>query len=241
MLITVIEDNYAQSEQLIKLIDNYLAINKLDNWFLINKTSKFELEKSIPTRKSGLYLLSIGAKYRNIIETAKKIRKYDKSCYIVFISDCEDYIYDIVQGMIRPSGYILNKKLESELPMLLSQIVSELNSKFICLSDQGEKRFVNIDDIIYAVYNNDSRKIDVYLQDKSIISIIGSLNKLSEKLGGKFLKVERHVLVNTSKIVRLDVYSRKILLLNGDMIDISRNSCKTIREILLNSTSLLKL
>lgn len=101
--------------------------------------------------------------------------------------------------------------------------------------EQGEKRefftvkvmdvvkHIPVDEIMFFETTGRTHRIALHGRCGRM-DFIGSMRKLEEALGSRFLRVHRAYLVNTEQILELDLKHREIRMQNGETCFFSRNA-----------------
>ncbi|WP_097026713.1 LytR/AlgR family response regulator transcription factor [Clostridium peptidivorans] len=179
-----------------------------------------------------LIFLDIELKLLNGVEVGRKIREEMKNdiVQIVYISGKQGYAMDLFE--IRPMNFLV-KPLSKEK---ITQVVK----KFIELSQRGNQFFefnsgktlykIPLKDILY--FESEMKKIRVITKD-STKECYRKLSDVQQVIGNShFLFIHKSYLVNYFYVAEYQYDSIK--LTNGDILPISQNHRKDIRQKLLN-------
>jgi len=170
------------------------------------------------------------------IQLAKAVREKDRDSYIVFCTAHAEYIYKVMTGLIKPSGFLIkqeNKINVEELNIIIGDIYRDYLNFFAKSEDILN---INIGTEIYRIsYNHivylESFQKKVYVHtDNQRIGYYDSLSSLEEKLGDNFVRCHKSFIINTDKVVRISFSEMKIEMSNGAEIDISRTFKNTLKE-----------
>ena len=179
-----------------------------------------------------LIFLDIELKLLNGVQVGRKIREEmgNDIVQIVYISGKQGYAMDLFE--IRPMNFLV-KPLSKEK---ITQVVK----KFIELSGKGNQYFqFNIGKTLYKIplkdilyFESEMKKIKVITKD-SIKECYGKLSDVQQEIGNSdFLLIHKSYLVNYFYVAEYQYESIK--LTNGDILPISQNHRKDIRQKLLN-------
>lgn len=178
------------------------------------------------------------------IELAKAVREKDRDSYIVFCTASAEYIYKVMTGLIKPSGYLIkhgNAVNVEELNNVLGDIYRDYLNFFA--KDEAVLN-INIGTEIYRINYNQimylesfQKKIYVHT-DNQRIGYYDSLSSLEEKLGDNFIRCHKSYIINTDKVLRISFSNMKIELSNGDEIDISRTFKNILKDKLKSQNKL---
>jgi len=170
------------------------------------------------------------------IQLAKTVREKDRDSYIVFCTAHAEYIYKVMTGLIKPSGFLIKQgntvKVEE-----LNNIIGDIYRDYLNFFAKNEDVLnINIGTEIYRIsYNHivylESFQKKIYVHtDNQRIGYYDSLSSLEEKLGDNFVRCHKSYIINTDKVVRISFSDMKIEMSNGAEIDISRTFKNTLKE-----------
>ena len=134
------------------------------------------------------------------IDIAKKIREYNKSMYIIFITSRKEYTSLAFE--IKAFDYLPKKlsidRLEKTLIRLFDDIKSSSNT-FIPLNN---KTFINQDDVYYIKKDGMKAIVKTY---NNTFETYSSFNKLFEKLPDNFVRCHKSYIANINNISRIEL------------------------------------
>ena len=211
-LTTVFENNGQKT-----LIDKYRAPS--------------DLEKNLPTRQYELLFLDIRLQNTDGIEFARRLRKEGNGIDIIFLSSCEERVFDTFS--IRPVGFIRKSNFLKDTTEIVSSYMrkrqSDKASALIIQTDNNTKTTaLPIQEITY---------IESYLKNQ-LIHVRGAANpfltratmsEYEEKLSPHgFMRVHKGYLVN-HRCIR-EIGTTSITLTTGEEIPINRRNAGNLRE-----------
>ena len=170
------------------------------------------------------------------IELAKAVREKDRDSYIVFCTAHAEYIYKVMTGLIKPSGFLIKQgnavKIE-ELNHVMGDIYRDYLNFFA-----GNEAVLNINigtdiyriDYDHIVYLESFQKKIYVHTDNQRIGYYDSLSSLEEKLGDNFIRCHKSFIINADKVLRISFSDMKIEMSNGAEIDISRTFKSVLKE-----------
>ncbi|MHC6181027.1 LytR/AlgR family response regulator transcription factor [Clostridium sp. JNZ X4-2] len=207
--------------------------------------NKHEIQYEIDTFKSGKEFIELGieiVKYTIIfldinmneidgIMTAKKIRKFSKEVFIVFVTayinyTLEGYKVDAVRYLLKG-----NKNFEETVYECIDAIIEKMNYtivKKIFKFNEGIKK-VRLDRMIYI--ESKLHKLEFHImQDKTrIYTLYETLNKIEEELNDNgFIRIHQSFLVNKKYIKSISRY--ETTLSNGIKLGISQLRYKDVKN-----------
>lgn len=204
-----------------------------------------EYDYNIDTFSSGVEFIEIGteiSRYDIIfldinmdgmdgISTARQIRSYTKTAYIVFVTafitySLEGYKVDAVRYLLKD-----NETLEKAIEECMDTIVNKMNyeeHKHTFVFQEGRKT-ISVDDILYIQSN--LHKLEFHLSgiEPCIFTMYDKLDNIERLLQEyNFCRVHKSCLVNLKYIEKVERYSAN--LSNGERVDISQPKYKGVRE-----------
>lgn len=175
-----------------------------------------------------ILLLDIQMPGINGMETAIKLRKFNKQLIIIFITITEDYVFQSFD--VRAFHYLVkpfsDKKFKEVLQNAIKQykisktIQAKIQQTSACLmvTANGRHITINFKDIIYAEVFN--RKIIIHTID-SDIEYYGKMKELAQKAGNGFYRTHRAYLVNFDFIQKYD--AKTVYLTKGKALMSKQN------------------
>lgn len=152
------------------------------------------------------------------IETAKKLREYNKDIIIIFLtSHIEFATYGYEVNAFR---FLIKPIQETKLKNALLDVQSEIDAnKKIIIKDKDREILLRYTDIVYVEAQNVNINICT-MNEKFLIR--KTLRKIEEELKGPtFFKCHRSYIVNLAFIADYD--NKIITMENGEKINLSRN------------------
>jgi len=191
-------------------------------------------------KENGISIYILETEYRlyenDGIELAKTVRGKDRDSYIVFCTAHSEYIYKVMTGLIKPSGFLIkqgdNIKIEE-----LENVMGDIYRDYLNFFAGSEAVLnINIGTEIYRIEYNQiiylesfQKKIYVHTGNQRI-GYYDSLSSLEEKLGANFIRCHKSYIINEDKVSRVSFTDMKIIMSNGAQIDISRSFKASIKD-----------
>jgi len=159
----------------------------------------------------------------NGIEVGKKIREYDKSCFIIFLTTD---LYSAPKGYeVNAFRYLLKPITREALSTTLDDINKEIHkddSLKLLLDTTVGSLVVNTNNILYLEVND---KETIVYTDEDLFYVRKAITEFEQELSSRnFFRIHRKFLVNMAKIAQFD--GLHITLENGKTISISRRKYK---------------
>lgn len=227
--IAICDDDVFQNTYLEQLIEN----------FFINRGIKFELDIyqngysliDAITKQKLIYqilFLDIEMAELNGIDTARKIRKYDKKMLLSYITSYDKYTIESFE--VFPFRYLLKPVNEEKIDKLLDLAIEEINinNNYLFFKSGSEEHQMIYDKII-TISSERGRQIRVENTMGKDILFYGKIKELELKLDLlRFVKVNSGTIVNMNYI---DYIADKVIYLtNGNRIILSRGQSKMFKE-----------
>ena len=162
------------------------------------------------------------------IETAKKIRTYDKDCIIVFITSAaemaiEGYYVNAFRYMIK---LVLYAKFHYEFLEIVNQ-AERLKAKWLTVSDSGNIAKIKQHDIVYI--ETEGRRTKVHTSSKECFSEKKIAEWTRELCEDDFVRCHISFLVNLDYVEKLE--QGNLFLQNGDRIPLSKHRKKEFTQL----------
>ncbi|WP_297136407.1 LytR/AlgR family response regulator transcription factor [Terrisporobacter sp.] len=221
--IAICDDDLIILNQTKKLIEDY---KKKDFDIYVYKSGEELLEsKSI----FDIIFLDIDMIGINGIETAKRIRLYDKQVKIIYVTNYTDYTYSAFS--VHAFGYLVKpikeKDLHEQLNEALSYMVEDKEYLMEFITNEGLVR-VDLNKIYYFEY--ESRKVLMKTNDKTYI--------LKEKISDISTKMKEYGFEMPHKSFVVNLYNVKsikgydIYMMNGSIVPLSQKKSTEFRNSL---------
>lgn len=173
-----------------------------------------------------IIFLDIYMKTSHGIDIARKIRKFDKECKIIFITysqECAIDSYDVgaIYYILKP---INEEKFRNAIKMAIEGIEKENKQIFITNKTGSYRIFYK--DIVYA--ESKARLVNVYLKSQEVITFYSKLEDFFQKLQDeRFLKSHKSFIVNVDYISKIE--NNYIFIGNNTNIPISNANATEIK------------
>ncbi len=228
MKICICDDDFKQVEKLENLINkNPLSKQVVDIDVFYTGSKLLEHIKS--ENFYNIIFLDIEIGDANGIEIAKKIRKIDSECLIIFVTSYSKYALDSFE--VLPFRYIVKPVDEQKFSKVFTEAVEQVESdnNYIILRKSAQRYNIKYSDIV-SITSEFGRVINVTLKNEEIISVYGKIKEIERELGVfKFIKINRGTIVNFDYIL---VFSNsEIKLKNGELFTVSKACQKQVKEM----------
>ena len=185
-----------------------------------NKVAKQYSEAEIVFFQSGeelllsdkhidILFLDIQMSGRNGMETARELRKKNKSVILIFVTAVEEYVFQAFD--VGAFNYIVKPIDDAKFADVLCRAVDEwysqdtnvreLEANYVMINNGGVHTKVIIEDIVYAEVFN--RKVVIHKLDDEI-EYYGKMSDLEAVAGDSFFRPHRAYLVNFKYVEKYD-------------------------------------
>lgn len=165
--------------------------------------------------KVHILFLDIKMEQMDGLDTARKIRTVDKECIIIFLTYCEEYVFQSFK--VNPFRYIRKAQLDMELPYAIEDAVKRIDENdkeelFYKYKIYNEEHQVLLKHIVY--FESKIRKVLIYVQDENMPRIFyGKIKDVqSEMRTDIFIRCHQSFIVNICFIK--EIKNNEIILKN---------------------------
>ena len=156
-----------------------------------------------------ILFLDIQMSGKNGMETARELRKKDKSVIIIFVTAAEEYVFQAFD--VGAFHYIVKPINDTKFTEVLYRAIEEWNAKkltnqepeekYLMINNGGVHIKVTIDDIVYAEVFN--RKVVIHKLNETI-EYYGKMSDLEALAGDSFFRPHRAYLINFKYVEKYD-------------------------------------
>lgn len=163
----------------------------------------------------------------NGIVLAEKLREYNKSTYLVFVTS---YFEFAAHGYsLKAFDFIQKSLLDEKLSLVLTGIILEMKrteNRFYCIETDVRLQRIEYKEIIY-LYKSNKNTVIVSMEDE--IQVRKPLQTVFQELNSEeFIWVERGYIINLEHIMGMN--GRDIRLRNGTVIRAGKARARLIKE-----------
>lgn len=225
MNIILCEDSSRQRKEFEDIITN--EISNLDFKIVLSTNNPHKVVKHVEDNSTGnfIYFLDIDLQSDiNGIELAKRIRKYDPSGYIIFLTGHAELTLLTFQYKVRAMDYIIkgdNHVVKQKIHDCITQICDDIaNSKnkktnLIPIDIGNNLVFFDLDEVLFFETADTEHKIRIHTPT-GYSEFYGTLRDIETTLTPSYYKPHRSYLVNTKKIKSIDKENLIIHMINGE-------------------------
>lgn len=239
MNIILCDDNLQQRKELENIINEDLENFNFTIALSTNNPNNVldYVEKNL--NSNNIFIFDINFKNEiNGIELARRIRKYDSTCYIIFLTAHIELTLLTFEYKIRALDYIIKgsvSTVKKRIHDCFSQICEDLlnkkekeNSSMI-IDTGSEILFIDLSDVLFFETAGIDHKIRIHTLTGSY-DFYGTLKECEKKLTSSYYKTHRSYIVNTKKIKCIDKENLIIHMVNDEICYISSRYLKGLIE-----------
>lgn len=190
-----------------------------------------EFMNAVKAKQYQLILLDIDMKGSDGIDLAARIRASNNPAEILFVSNCENRVFDSFQ--INPLGFVRKSNFFDDMSKYVKKYIKQLNRTPKTLPVQCGTTIKNLpfDDIIYIEGALSKQHVFVSAK-KSYYTISSSMKNLENFLNPfGFIRIHNGYLVNAKYISEIN--AKDVTLKNGTILPVSRGKLQETRESFL--------
>ena len=225
------DDNANAIEKLSKMLNSIIISHNLKGQITFTTTNPLDLLDYVKNNPTHVLLLDIDLKSSTTgLEIAEKVRKVDKSIYIIFVTGHFEfgmvaYKYKTFDFLQKP---LTKERFEETILRLYSDIFGD-KSKYIRLDNdktvikENSIRFIKKEGM-KVIFHTDTRDYETY----------SSFNKISDMLPYNFVRCHKSYIVNMAKITDIDMTENSISFTKNDKCYIGPKYKNDFMEVLKN-------
>ena len=193
-------------------------------------SSPVKLREELDAVAPQLIMLDIQLPQIDGIEFVRRLRKLGNKADVVFVSNCEERVFECFEVM--PFGFVRKANFLKDLLDVLSRYVAsrqgQSGSQVIDLPTRSNGRIhIPVEDILYFEGNGMYQLL--FHRDGRQEIVASRMDHLEEALEAHgFMRIHKGFLVNYRYVTRLD--KGEATLINGTAVPISRRKSKEIRQ-----------
>lgn len=158
------------------------------------------------------------------METARKIREFNKSVPIVFFTTSDSYAVESYE--VEAAGYLVKPLDQQRFTSLLNKLLIEHTQRQLVLKISGSYQYFDHEEILYI--ESSGRRATLHLAEGASVCVNRKLDDLEAQLDdNRFLRCHQSFLVNMDHIHKVD---RDFILQDGSIIQIRSRHRKGLME-----------
>ncbi|MCX6278366.1 MAG: LytTR family DNA-binding domain-containing protein [Bacteroidetes bacterium] len=230
----IVEDELIQIAYLQNLLDDFFPeVRVVDTIH-----SESEVVQRLTERSFDLLFLDVKLGNSNAFELLEQLPQID--FHIIFISGFESYALQAIKS--NAVDYLLKPFNVNELRVAVNKVTDRINNKeseiskslnelpgaenCLCISERDSYTFIPCQTILYCKSEGNYTNIFVSNEKGDIETILSSKNlfHFEQKLClNNFVRIHQSILVNKSKIRKIQKGSRELILSDGTILEIARD------------------
>ena len=228
--IAVCDDEKCMSEKIEKLAEDFFRKKNTDI-SVAEYSSGEELLKS--NERIDILFLDIGMRGMDGIETARRLRTYGYTGFMIFITVLKEMVFRSFE--VQPFDYLVKpvqeEHFEKTMERLFLSIQDRLSPEKVNLLVQKgcESNIISFQDIICCEIID--RKVYLYLASGEVISYYDRIENLEKKLDGRFFRCHRSYLINLNHLK--SYRNNTAYMADGKEIPVSRLRSKEFSNVIL--------
>ncbi len=210
--IALCDDNLESTLTMQKILESELILQNVDAQIIHATNKQDEIEKLIKEKKIDLLFLDVEFDNSplNGIEFAKKLRKYNKDFYLIFLSAHQRFIYPSLVTKI--FDYLVKPTNKDTIKELVARIKEEFEGNSNMFIPINKWQTIRANEILCMEKN--INKTIIYTTTGKL-SCSKTLDKLLDILPQNFVRCYRSFIINKDKIILLDKKTKTVTLENN--------------------------
>ncbi len=223
--VALLDDEQESLNQLSQYIERYAKENETNIQVACFYGASIFLEKNV--NLYDIIFLDIEMPYKNGMDVAKAIRKYNENVIIIFVTNMAQYAikgYEVqaYSFVVKPIDYL---SISTLLERAIAKIDKDKQNVTIAIKSPSGLYKVDINEIRYIEING--HKVTYHIGDKTI-EAWGNLKQLEEELSPfDFAKCNACYLVNIRHVLGIEGFNLK---LEGEDLVISQSKKKPFMD-----------
>lgn len=234
----ICEDDKKQLADLSAIVRSTIMIEEYDMTLELSTVDPYELLHEIQDKKNfiGVYILDVDLNTDiDGIELAAKIRQYDVSGTIIFVTTHEEMAHLTFKYKVEAIDYIIKDdpiKMSHDLKACLKianerQSHENLQEDIFTVKVGSRRRSFHYADIVYFETSDTPHKIILHTEN-SMTEFYYQIKDL-EKIDPRFIRCHKSFVINKQKIESVDLKNRLVRLSNGDTCLVSVRAISKLR------------
>ena len=227
----ICDDDKQMVNKLSSLFEKAFIKNDFDAKIVLKTSNSKELLSFISSNPVNVVVLDIEFKNSKIngLNIAEEIRKFNKDCYIIFITGHFEYIMEAYD--YKTFAYLFKASLSvdtlSDTLTRLFDDISESPTKFLKIDTKGN--FVDLNDVNFIEKNG--MKL-IYHTSNDILETYNSFSKIENLLPDNFVRCHKSFICNVNNIVHISLAESSISFKNDDVCYIGPKYKNSLMEVI---------
>ena len=215
----ICDDNLNALNQTSQMLKNIFVKHDFDANIALKATNESDVLQYMQNNSIDVLILDIQLHDRhNGLDIANKIRKYNKDCYIIFITAHSEFVF--LAYKYKTFDYICKPLTKERLEETIIRLFSDINeqtqlNRYIKLDNKNT--ILNENDIQYI--KRDGMKIIFHTSTRDY-EIYSSFAKLQGELPKNFVRCHKSFIANINNIDKIEAVSNLIHFKNNSICEI---------------------
>lgn len=160
-----------------------------------------------------LIFLDVEMKELSGIEAARRLRTFDRSIMLVFLTGYSDFVFEGYK--VDALDYLIKPPSHEELMRVMNRAVQRLKEtdRAVLLKNADGTFRIYKEEILFC--QSRGRQTEIVLTDGRMLSFYKKLDEMEELLGKGFVRIHQRYLVNGGKVMQI---GRESVTLEGDRV-----------------------
>ena len=211
--IAVVDDSRLDAENLSRVVQRWLTENQHAYSSLTHYSNGEELLRNFEPDKFNLVFLDILMKNLNGIDTARKIRLYDKHALLVFTTTSREFAFDAFP--LHPFDYVIKPYESKKLGQVMTEAINFLNAPDPSINVRVSRSVYSVP--LRSILSVSARDhyVELTLTDGRCVLCSMSFSEFEAMLkdDSRFLLCNRGVIINMDSVSSL-TRDRDVFIMN---------------------------
>lgn len=222
--IYICEDDPKQLKHIVRVVEEIVFMDQLDLNVTLATDDPYEIISAVKDQSGiNLYFFDVDLDTDiNGIQLAEKVRQYDASGAIVFITTHAEMTYLTFKYKIEALDYIIKddyaevSKRVKECIFYLYNRMSEAVSKekVYTIETRDQKVLLPLNEIIAFETSSKKHNVIVHSQNRQV-EFYGNLKEITRHLDERFIRCHNAYIINENYVDHIDKKNRSIQMKNG--------------------------
>ncbi|MCL1950072.1 MAG: LytTR family DNA-binding domain-containing protein [Turicibacter sp.] len=237
--IFICEDDPTQRKNLTQVVENFIIGQGLDMKVALSTENPDQVLMAVkenPMPRFYFLDVELGRECTGI-DLAVKVREYDPTGFIVFVTTHDQYTPLTFKYRVSALDYIPKGNFSELAERARECLMDAYNrhqqgspqKKFLRVTDKDQEYVVDYDDVMFFGYDLTERKITLHSNQRreKAIHFSGNLKDL-EGLDPRFYRIHKSFVVNVDRIQRVDRTTNVVYMENGLKCNVSLRKVKAL-------------
>lgn len=226
------DDNNAVIDKLSKMLEKLFIQENIDAQIVFSSSNPEETLKYILNNPVDVIMIDmqLGENVTGI-DLIKKLRKINKTTYVICLSGYMDYVFDALK--VKIFDYLLKPISYDKLKNCIVRLINDYqNFSYIYLEFNNSKLKIKQDEINYI--EKEKMKSVIHTKNNSY-EVHSSLEKIKNCLPDNFARCHKSFIINTQNIEKIDFTKNELSFNNSDSCPIGLKYKNELSEVLKNA------